>query len=289
MPIDRYRNLSYWAAKVSVVGLALPSRWIYVCQVIFHKDGSIFLQWPYFRDSDGIASLVRLAADGTTRRTVEFLEEGKVTSHLVKYAHHANGRVHFSQDGKVRTEIRRDAKFPLDGPIGRIMQIDANYPAEGFKGLTTLRKGRPHLLFNYPSKPPEAVRLTFHWRRKKDVASWSRPSGAPLGPKAELVHAVSGLKCAAFFLGPPAGLPLQNHLLVITCDSFPAFTGTGKPMLILRGGADSDEVKVPGDEPEPTEFLAAMYPVEDRAELEAVVGTIDFNPAPTELDERRVV
>lgn len=264
-----------------MIGLALPSGWIYVCQVIFHKDGSIFLQCPYFRESDGIASLVRLGADGATRRTVEFLEEGKVTSHLVKYAHHPNGRVHFSQDGKVRTEIRRDARFSLDGPIGRILEIDANRPAEGFKALTTKRKGRPHLLFNY-SKEPEAIRLTFQWRRKKDVASWSRPHGAPLGPKAELVHTVSGAKSAAFFLGQPVGLPFQNHLLVITCDSHRGFTGTDKPMLILRGGADSDEVKVPGGAPEPSEFLAAMYPISDRTELEAAVGTIDFRPVPTD-------
>jgi hypothetical protein len=72
--------------------------------------------FPDSRPSDGVLSVVRLAPGGETARIVNYMEEGKATSHLVKYSHHPSGRVQFSQDGKVLTKIRRDAEFPLGEP-----------------------------------------------------------------------------------------------------------------------------------------------------------------------------
>ena len=191
------------------------------------------------------------------------------------------GRVHFSQDRKVRTEIRRHADFRLDGPIGKLFQLHAFFPAGGFLPLdaSNMREGRPHLVFNYPKEIPSAVRIAAEWRRKTDVASWGDPPGTPLGPKARLQSKVTGGRGGAYFFGQPDGYPLQEHLLVITCDRVDAPTGVEKPMIIFTGGADADEVKRTGDVAPPSEYLAAMYPVADREAMERVLGTIDFAPS----------
>jgi hypothetical protein len=275
-------NLTYWAARQAVVAIASPLAVVYVCQLMFNrKDGGIFVQFPHFRHHDGIATVVRLERDGAGKRTIQFLDEGKVTSHLVKYSHHPDGRVHFSQDRKVRTEIKRQAAFPLDGPIGTLFQLNAFYPVGGFLSLdeSNLRRGRPHLIFNYKKTVPEAVRITGKWYRKEHVASWSRPAGAPIGPKAELHGTVTGGRAPAYFLGQPPGFPLQDHLLVVICERVQTPSGVDRPTVIFMGGSDSDEVERSGDPARPSEYLSAMYPVDDPARAKALVGTIDFHEA----------
>ena len=274
-------NLTYWASRRTVIGIGTPVAPLYVCQIVFNKrDGSVFVLFPHFRQRDGIATVVRLGDGGAARKSVSFTDEGKVTSHLVKYSHHPDGRVHFSQDAKVRTEIRRQAKFRLDGPIGKLFQLHALFPVGGFLPLdeSTMRSGRPHLVFNYPQEIPSAVRIAAEWRRKVDVASWSEPTGTPIGPKERLQHRVTGGRGGAYFLGQPDGYPLQEHLMVIFCDRVDVPTGVARPMIIFTAGADADEVKRTGDVAPPSEYLAATYPVADRAAMERVVGTIDFHP-----------
>jgi hypothetical protein len=84
-------------------------------QVVFHKDGSFFISFPYFRHRTGILSISSIPANGLRESQVNLEHGGKVTSHLVKYSHHVDGRAHFSQDGKVFTAIKR----PLLAGIGK--------------------------------------------------------------------------------------------------------------------------------------------------------------------------
>lgn len=284
--LGQHENLTYWSAKECVIGLATPLSWLYVCHIRFHrKDGSILVQWPYFRDRSGVATVVRLEADGSSRRTIRFIDEGKVTSHLVKYSHHPDGHVHFSQDGKVRTEIRRAADFPLDGPIGKLFELHAFRPAAGFLPLNraNMKKGRPHLLFNYSNSIPIAVKITGTWRRKVEIANWSRPARSRLGPRAQLHSVATGMSVSAFFVGQADSYPLQDHLLVVSCETVKAPTGIEDATLLFLCGADADEVARPGDPAPPSEYLAAMYPVQDREGLERVIGTIDYTPSVKEF------
>lgn len=273
MPIEQTGHLKYWASKKTIIGLALPSGWIRLCHVLFGSDGSIYVDWPDFRITDGILSVVRLDDHGRTSNTVEFLGQGKVTSHLVKFSHHPDGRVHFSQTKKVRPQVFRNARFPLNGPIGRLLEVSANRPVDGFQVRREARRGKPHLLFRYRTDPASVV-LVFEWRRKSDVSSWNQ--GAPLGPKAQLFHKASKSECPAFFVGQPTGSPFHDHVLVVTCRTAGPFQGVDGPAIVLRGGADSDEVARSGDRPPPSEFLAALYPIRDRSALQALIGTVDL-------------
>ncbi|HAU1639569.1 TPA: hypothetical protein JBJ29_14690 [Legionella pneumophila] len=79
-----------------------------IFKLIFDKrDGSILIPFPYLDITEGILAKVRLNANMTYPTKIDLAETGKVTSHIVKYNHHPDGEAHFSQDGKIKTEIRK--------------------------------------------------------------------------------------------------------------------------------------------------------------------------------------
>src|ERR1700676_4393613 len=80
-----------------------------VFQVFFGADGSLFVSFPYFHHRIGLLSSCFIPATGTRQAQVNLEQGGKVTSHLVKYSHHADGRAHFSQTGKIVTAIKRQS------------------------------------------------------------------------------------------------------------------------------------------------------------------------------------
>lgn len=54
--------------------------------------------------------------------SLSLLDGGKVTGHKVKYSHHPDGRVHFSQDGKIRTVIQKKS-IPLSEAEGHLFTV----------------------------------------------------------------------------------------------------------------------------------------------------------------------
>ena len=113
----------------------------------FGKDGSIYVQLPYFNDTKGLLSKVLLKA-GEMHPTNVSLENGKTTGHRVKYSHHVDGEAHFSEDSKIYTEIRRKAcPFNMmDGHLFTLMFRGHN----NFKKIpdwskVKRKKGRIHL------------------------------------------------------------------------------------------------------------------------------------------------
>ncbi len=80
-----------------------------VAKVVFRKrDGSIFVMFPSFAHNEGLVGELSMKA-GALSASYGLAEFGRVAGHLVKYSHHPDGRAHFSQDGLVRTEIKRQS------------------------------------------------------------------------------------------------------------------------------------------------------------------------------------
>lgn len=59
-----------------------------VVQIIFGRDGSLFVNFPYFRHRTGILAAAAIPGNGRRTSEVNFQVGGKIASHLVKYAHH---------------------------------------------------------------------------------------------------------------------------------------------------------------------------------------------------------
>jgi len=92
-----------------------------ICQMIFRPDYSIFVNFPYFGHRVGLLATLVMPA-GSVRQTQIHLDlAGKIASHSAKYSHHADGRAHFSQDGKIRTEVRQ--ALPLEKHEGHLFSI----------------------------------------------------------------------------------------------------------------------------------------------------------------------
>jgi hypothetical protein len=145
-------------------------------QVFFAKDGSLFVSFPYFRHREGILAATMSPANGQPTSQVNLEIGGKVTSHLVKYSHHPDGRAHFSQTGKVRTQVKRQS-LPLNEYRGHIFSlqiqgIEAFERADEIKDIGTNAK-RSTLIFPI-GQPSEDGALKF-------VGYWYEVSTLPAG------------------------------------------------------------------------------------------------------------
>src|SRR5258708_33190008 len=56
-------------------------------QIVFHKDGSLFISFPYFRHRTGLLSVSSIPANGPCESHVDLEHAAKVTSHHVQYSH----------------------------------------------------------------------------------------------------------------------------------------------------------------------------------------------------------
>ncbi len=83
-------------------------------KIRFRRDGSIFVMFTGLENQLGVIAHSAFEPPRVGIRACRLAESGVTTSHLVKYSHHADGRAHFSQDGKVRTVIKKMA-----APLGR--------------------------------------------------------------------------------------------------------------------------------------------------------------------------
>ena len=122
-------------------------------QIVFHKDGSFFISFPYFRHRTGLLSISSIPANGSRESQVNLEHGGRVTSHLVKYSHHVDGRAHFSQDGRIFTTIKRQS-VALDKQDGHIFSLL-------IQGLSALDPAHDEL------HPPSVPLSNLRWNRPK--------------------------------------------------------------------------------------------------------------------------
>jgi hypothetical protein len=128
---------------------------VFQCQFA-KRDGSVFINFPYFQHKEGIVSLV--AWPGGRGSTVLSLEPGgRVSSHLVKYSHHPSGRAHFSQDGRVRTIIKKNA-VPLSDLEGHLFTLHVH----GFDAFETLTDAELN-------EPPSAKKIGLRFMLNEDA------------------------------------------------------------------------------------------------------------------------
>jgi hypothetical protein len=127
-------------------------------QVVFSDDGSLYIAFPYFRHRTGILCASHIPATGTRESQVNLEYGGKVTSHLVKYSHHASCETLFSQTGKMITAIRRQS-IALDKQHGHLFSLlvqglKALDPAHPVKDAITSAK---RAIIDFALETPEAA------------------------------------------------------------------------------------------------------------------------------------
>jgi hypothetical protein len=242
-------------------------------QVMFREDGSLFINFPYFRHRIGILSASSIPANGQRQSDVNLEHGGKVTSNLVKYSHHPDGRAHFSQDGKIYTAVKRQS-IPLDKQEGHIFSLS-------IQGLNALKRADPikdvitstkRALIEFAMESPEAVKFVGRWYDVNKLRC-SNPN-ATIGPVVPTLDPDGASNSAIFVAGPYAN---TTHVLAISCIPI-AKLGAAPEIFVFCGGFDPREVMT--DPTKEAGFLAFVYPVEEAERLGQRIGSVDYGPKP---------
>lgn len=237
-------------------------------QIVFHKDGSFFTSFPYFRHRTGLLSMSSISANGSRESQVNLEHGGKVTSHLVKYSHHVDGRAHFSQDGKVFTAIKRQS-IALDKQHGHIFSLL-------IQGLSALEPARDDLqstkraTIEFAMEPPKAIKFVGRWL---DVNAMRFSSPTPtIGPIVPGLDPDGNRSDQIFTASPFAN---AHHVLAISCIPIPSL-GADPEMFMFYGGFSATDVMT--DPTKEAGFLAFLYPVVEAEILRERLGSVDFLP-----------
>lgn len=236
-----------------------------IAKVQFQRDGSIFVFLPGFATTSGILCRAVAHAGIQPDHQISLKEHGKVTNHLVKYAHHPDGEAHFSQDGKVKTEIRRKS-VPLDKHHGHLFSLQF----QNIESFPVVDNPKSHVFTVDITEDVHCMKIV-GWRyplsmikRPPNVSKGARMIGMQLG---------DGYK-TGFFVLPPSGLPFDDVVLFLSVEATPLLSPDKAPQLIVLGGFDPGEIAM--DNSQDTEFLVAAYPCSDPEALAEAIGSVDL-------------
>lgn len=243
--------------------LGVPRR---LAKVEFGGDGSVYIFFPGFADTSGIVCRAVMRAGVSGQTILDLKDNGRVTSHLVKYAHHPDGRAHFSQTGKVKTEIRRQS-VPLHKQRGHLFTIQVQ-DFTSFPRLPYPRKAQ--LTFNLLENV-RALKIT-GWRYHFSDLKYPEgvtPVGSPKG-----IHTSDGVTRVGLFVCPPEGAPFDDVALFLAVEEIPWLSEDKVAHLLFLGGFDNAATAL--DHSVDTEFLAFAYPCSDFQKLVETIGSIDL-------------
>jgi len=255
-----------------------------IFQLLLHdKRGSVFVAFPYLSSSQGILGRYLLPASEGKPIDIKLEEGGKTTSRRVKYTQHFDGEAHFSQDGQVRTTIRKQSSA-LAEVSGHLFTVHVHGGIDGFQLATSKDSGevstkRTALTFSFGDEVPTEFKFVGKWYTCEQLSEMNSNELAPevIGPQVGLKNR-AGEYQNGFLLAPPLGSPCQDHVLVLTCEKLNNFSSATKSALSFIGGFDRKEIVT--DPSRNTSFLALLYDEKaDFAALQTRLGSIDWRNA----------
>jgi hypothetical protein len=240
-------------------------------QIVFGEDGSLFITFPYFRHRTGILSASAIPATGTRQSQVNLEKGGKVTSHLVKYSHHTDGRAHFSQSGKIITAIKRQS-IALDRQHGHLFSLiiqglHALDVAHAVKDAGTSPKRG---VIDFQIEPSEAIKFVGRWFDVNKMRL-NNPTST-IGPTLVTLDPDGVQRNACLFASPHCEC---KHVLAVTCERVPKL-GPQPEMFIFYGGFDPAEIMT--DPTKEAGFLAFLYPLSEADKMRERLGSVDYIP-----------
>ncbi len=247
-----------------------------IFQAMFLRDGSVVVNFPYFRDSTGLLTQPNLPPGGPVidHLTIGKNDGSKCTSHRVKYTHHLDGEAHFSQDGKIYTAIRRKA-VPLRQANGHLFTLRAQ-GLDNFKALSEKNHEKSKHRFTVEFKTPDnfsgSIQFTGWIYRIKDLKmAQVNPSGV-VGPSVFVKHPQHG-PLPAVAIGDPRN-PNEETVLVVSLHQTGPLFRNQETGLIFIGGFDPPTIV--NDYSLPMGFLSLICPIQDLEVARSEIGTVDL-------------
>ena len=246
-----------------------------VMQIIFHREGSIFITFPYFSRSEGIVSLVTVPPNLKGPVNLSVLEGGKATSHLVKYSYHPDGKAQFSQDGKIYTQIRKQCPSinEIEGPFFTARIQGLSFYEQFIPEKETLQKPieRTYVEAILEKSLPSTVKISSLIYQRDALRE--NIKGRMIGPTTKTRDRFNKIYetcvCSA-----PSGHISENINILLTCEIVPRVDNANEAHLSFMGGYDNKSVVL--DITKETSFLFFAYPHNNIDELIQKIGTVDF-------------
>ncbi len=252
-----------------------------ILQIIFgKKDGSLFVNFPYYKHSEGLVSLVTFPKGHERSQSLSLEPGGRVTSHLVKYSHHPDGVAHFSQTGRVLSVVRKKA-IPLAEEEGHIFTTQLQYlkafeMADKIQDRNKYDSKRSVINFSFNNDEPEAIKIVGRWYSIVQLLSRIKivdGKAKIFGPKVPC-ETEAGKRYVGFLTSPREGSPLDGFALLVTCEAMPRLDKREQTALTFIGGFDPPHIV--NNLNMDTTFLALSYPTTKYTELSKSIGSIDI-------------
>jgi len=246
-----------------------------IFQIIFVKNGGIFINFPYYFKKEGLVSLVTFAGNIKQPTDLSLLPGGKVTTNLVKYSHHPDGNAHFSQSGKVFTAIRKKS-VPLSEINGHLFTIQ-------FQGIKDFKKHNPekdskksyltrkNIFLKLDGPEPNSIKIVGRLYTKEYFQSLlNKPNEEP-----QIFYEFEkNIYKAAIVLCPPPNSGYGNYVLTITYDEIQKVSKEEYSCLTFIAGFDPKTIT--RNHSLDTTFLSFIYPMEGIEELKNKIGCLDY-------------
>lgn len=240
-------------------------------QVIFEKDGSMYVNFPYYKYEKGILSVPTIEG-GKKPENIELVPGGKITINRAKYSHHPDGTVLFSQTGFIKSIVRKQS-IPLENSSGHVFTVQLqglkDFKIENKKSVTNRRE---LIIYSFDNLKSQAIKFVGFWYNQKNDAH--RFTSSNKEPKVNCITP-DGRKIDGYLLSAPPGSPLEEYFLVLTAEVVPLLDKENYSALTFIGGFD--HIDVVNDLNKDTKFLALSYPIENADELAKRIGQVDID------------
>jgi hypothetical protein len=258
-------------SKKIIIGVERDGDCRKLCQIMFLRDGSLTVSFPYFHQSECQLAIGTMPCAAVTP-TLKIDKNVWASSHRVKYTHHLDGRAHFSQDGRIRTTVKRQA-VPLTSAIGHLFTLSVQGLSD-FKALPVDQRYPPsarraNVIFKMAGTPTNSLKIVGRiYERSQFLAILKNPE-PPVGPALTLMER-NGRKHQGAMISTDG---TSERILLLSIHSIPPLN-QGRSSIIFIGGFDPPEII--NDYSRTSDFLFMGSPVGDFQKLIAEHGTVDF-------------
>jgi hypothetical protein len=256
------------SSPLYVIGAETPSGKHKLFQIICRKDGSLFVPFPYYKYAS--AQLI----EGTFKANQSYANgltvSGPVAINRVKYAHHLDGEAHFSQDGQIRTSVRKRANSLQDhGGHLFTFQIQGLQDFSLLSDADLRKQGRRYVFLRY-SHELTSLKIVAHLYSMERFKSAIKVTAS--NSSAWFRMCVEGMALPAVLL---ATRQSDLQLLTLSFEEIPPVSPKTESILTFIGGFDHPTLAL--DHSKDCTFLMLISPAGENPRLAAeALGTVDL-------------
>ncbi len=259
---------------------------LFQVRIVSGINPSLAVDFPYTPFESGIAMRSQWSLEDPNQRTFQWLDPSTsmTTSQRPKYSHHRDGRAHFSQDGKIRTTVKRLA-CPLRDINGHAFTVHVQginqFPELAEKDVIQAQKGTRSIIgYTADEKAPKMISIAgsvFERNTYFSHLAGRRLHAVKAGEYTGYIYPDGRQETVAILTDPVEKLSRRNSLLVELRLSTHTIPDSDSDIIRFIGGFDGLDFKRIKDLPG---FLALKFPATPDDRDLSLIDSMDLPPRP---------